>query len=159
MILLTIVLFLVLIIFMIIGYFVVTDSKIPEWVYFWKRKSKEEQEKEKKEEGGPAPDTKALGYCIFEGEDLYNKNVHTYDGKQVSVDVSPILCSTCNKYVYKTEDGCTRYIFDYLENTNEDDSALLEMFCDPAHPERDKTCIQPHGTCTPSMAPSKKCAF
>ena len=157
MVLLTIVLFLVLIILMIIGYLLVTDTKIPEWVYFWR--TKKEQAHEKEEEGGPPPDIKALGYCVFEGEDLYNKNVHTYDGKQVSVDVSPILCSKCNKYIYKTDEGCTHYLFDYLENINEDDSALLDKFCDPAHPERDKTCIQPHGTCTPSMAPSKKCAF
>ena len=157
MVLLTIILFLVLVCVLYYGYRVVTDTKlIPDWVYFWRTK--------KDDDGGgsgtqPTPDSTALGYCDFEGEDLYSGDVYSFDGKKVSVNVSPILCSTCNQYVYKNDDGCVSYIFDKLENTNIDDSGLLDKFCDPAHPERNDTCIQPHGTCTPSMAPSTKCAF
>jgi hypothetical protein len=155
---LTIVLFLVLVCLLYYGYRTVTDTKlIPDWVYFWKTK------KEKGDAKGtlqkPTPDTSALGYCDFEGEDLYSGDVYTFDGKKVSVDVSPILCSTCNQFIYKNDDGCVSYIFDKLENINIDDTKNLPIMCDPAHPERDKTCIQPHGTCTPSLAPSKKCAF
>jgi len=129
---------------------------IPDWVYFWKNDPTK---------GGsntlnaPTPDDNALGYCNFEGEDLYNGDVYTFDGKKVPVDVSPIECSTCNQYVYKNDEGCVTYQFDFLENTNVDDSSLLDKMCDPKHPERNATCIDPHGTCTPSLAPSKKCPF
>jgi hypothetical protein len=154
---LTILLFLLFVILFYVGYCIVTGRKIiPDWVYFWKQGG-----------GGgggansnaPAPDNNALGYCIFEGEDLYNEDVYTFDGKKVPVDVSPIPCSTCNQYIYKNDDGCVTYQFDFLENTNVDDSNLLDQMCDPKHPERNATCIDPHGTCTPSLAPSKKCPF
>ena len=156
---LTIVLFLILVCLLYYGYCIVTDTKlIPDWVYFWKTK--------KSDTGGdtgsltlPDPDTAALGYCDFEGEDLFTGDVYTFDGKKVPVDVSPILCSTCNQFIFKDDEGCVSYIFDKLENTNIDDTGLIDKLCDPKHPERNATCIQPHGTCTPSMAPSKKCQF
>jgi hypothetical protein len=156
MVLITILLFLLLVILFYVGYSVITGRKIiPDWVYFWK----ETKQDPKGTLNAPTPDNNALGYCDFEGEDLYNGDVYTFDGKKVPVDVSPIECSTCNQYVYKNEDGCVTYQFDFLENTNVDDSNLLDRMCDPKHPERDDTCIQPHGTCTPSLAPSKKCPF
>jgi hypothetical protein len=156
MVLVTILLFLLLVLLFYVGYCVITGRKIiPDWIYFWKKTDT----KPKGTINAPTPDANALGYCDFEGEDLYNGDVYTFDGKKVPVDVSPIECSTCNQYVYKNDDGCVTYIFDYLENTNVDDSNLLDKMCDPKHPERDDTCIQPHGTCTPSLAPSKKCPF
>jgi hypothetical protein len=156
MVLITILLFLLLVVLFYVGYCIITGRKIiPDWVYFWKTKSNDP----KGTLNAPTPDDNALGYCDFEGEDLYNGDVYTFDGKKVPVDVSPIECSTCNQYVYKNDDGCVMYQFDYLENTNVDDSYLLDKMCDPKHPERDDTCIQPHGTCTPSLAPSKKCPF
>ena len=159
MVLLTIVLFLVLVCLLYYGYCTITDTKlIPDWVYFWRTK-KGDPTTGSGDLSKPSPDSNALGYCDFEGEDLYLGAVYTFDGKTVPVDVSPILCSTCNQYVYKNDDGCVSYIFDKLENTNIDDTGLLDKLCDPKHPERNATCIQPHGTCTPSMAPSKKCAF
>jgi hypothetical protein len=155
MVILTILLFLLLVILFYVGYCIVSGRKIiPDWVYFWKKK--------KGDSGtlnAPTPDDNALGYCNFEGEDLYNEDVYTFDGKKVPVDVSPIPCSTCNQYVYKNDDGCVTYLFDYQENTNVDDSSLLDKMCDPKHPERDRMCIEPHGICTPSLAPSKKCPF
>jgi hypothetical protein len=154
----TILLFLLLVLLLYVGYCLITGRKIiPDWVYFWKKKD------DSGTSGGdltlPSPDTKALGYCDFEGEDLFTGDVYTFDGKKVPVDISPIECSTCNQYIYKNDDGCVGYRFDYLENTNLDDSGLIDRFCDPKHPERNATCIQPHGTCTPSLAPSKKCPF
>jgi hypothetical protein len=159
MVLLTIVLFLVLVFLLYYGYRTITNTKlIPDWVYFWRTK-KEGDTAGSGDLSKPDPDTSALGYCDFEGEDLFSGDVYTFDGKTVPVDVSPILCSQCNQFVYKNDDGCVSYIFDKLENTNIDDSGLIDKLCDPKHPERNATCIQPHGTCTPSMAPSKKCAF
>ena len=100
-----------------------------------------------------------LGYCTFDGRDLYEKRVYTKDGKRVSVDVSPIKCSECTNYVYEGDDGCVSIIYDTTENININDSDLFDQFCDPAHPERNRDCIQPHGTCTASLAPAKKCSF
>jgi hypothetical protein len=172
MIVVTILLFLMLIGLFISGYFVVTGKKIPDWVYFWKTPEPDKKpderikgapEPDKKPDerikGAPEPQTQALGHCDFEGEDLYSKKVYTYDGKLVPVDMSPIKCSTCNQYVYKTDDGCVNYNFDFNENINEDDSALIDTFCDPKHPERKNYCVEPKGVCTPSLAPSKKCPF
>jgi hypothetical protein len=153
----TILLFLLLVFLFYVGYCTVTGCKIiPDWVYFWKKKVTSGS---KGTLVAPTPDDNALGYCDFEGEDLYNGDVYTFDGKKIPVDVSPIKCSTCNQYVYKNEDGCVNYQFNYQENINVDDSVLLDKMCDPKHPERNDTCIQPHGTCTPSLAPSKKCPF
>ncbi len=157
MILLAIFLFLVLLFLIYFAYRTIEGKQvIPDWVYFWRKK---DPTKGGSDKTPPPPDDNALGYCTFEGEDLYDKNVYTFDGKLVSKDVSPIKCSTCNQYVFKDESGCVKYIFDYQENSNIDDSKNLDFLCDPAHPERDKTCIQPHGVCTPSMAPSTKCPF
>jgi len=156
MVILTILLFLLLVILFYVGYCTVTGRKIiPDWVYFWKNGPSGPTGSL----NTPAPDNNALGYCNFEGEDLFNEDVYTFDGKKVPVDVSPIQCSTCNQYVYKNDEGCVTYQFDFLENTNVDDSGLLDQMCDPKHPERNATCIEAHGTCTPSLAPSKKCPF
>jgi hypothetical protein len=158
MIIVTILLLLMLIGFFIIGYFVVTGEKIPDWVYFWKTPEPDKKPDERIK-GAPEPQTQALGHCDFEGEDLYSKKVYTYDGKVVPVDMSPIKCSMCNQYLYKSDDGCAGYNFDFNENINEDDSALEDKFCDPKHPERKLYCIEPKGVCTPSLAFSKKCPF
>lgn len=159
---LTIILFLILVCLLYYGYRVVTDTKlIPDWVYFWKTKKSDTGADVNGSFTLPNPDTTARGYCDFEGEDLYSGDVYTFDGKKVPVDVSPILCSTCNQFIYKNDEGCVSYIFNKLENTNIDDSDIFikNIMCDPKHPERDKYCIQPHGICTPSVAPSKKCQF
>jgi hypothetical protein len=161
MILLAIFLFLVLLFLMYYAYRTIEGKQvIPDWVYFWRKKKSPDSDSDSDKNPPPPPDDNALGYCTFEGEDLYEKRVYTYDGKRVSKEVSPIKCSTCNQYVYEDESGgCVKYIFDYQENSNIDDSKNVDLLCDPAHPERDKTCIQPHGVCTPSMAPSTKCPF
>jgi hypothetical protein len=101
----------------------------------------------------------SLGYCMFEGKDLYNNRVYTSDGARVSTDVSPIKCGDCSKYVYKNREGCTPFMFDPLLNTDTDDSASFDNFCDPVHPERDEDCVEPHGVCTVGLSPSKKCPF
>jgi hypothetical protein len=105
--------------------------------------------------GGATP-----GYCTFEGEDLVTNRVYTNSGSLVSENVSPIACSQCSQYTYKNDDGCIGYIYDTSENTYDsskpEDPANL---CDPAHPERNLTCVEPQGVCTPSLSPSKKCSF
>ena len=101
----------------------------------------------------------SLGYCTFEGEDLFKHRVYTLDGKRVSTKVSPVKCTDCSLYVYKTREGCASYMYDTLVNTGIDDSDSFDNFCDPAHPERDKDCVEPHGICTVSLSPSKKCPF
>ena len=157
MIVLTIILFLTLLFLLYFGYCTVTGKNvIPD---FFKKKKKDDTTKG--DINLPAPDNGAPGYCDFEGEDLYNGDVFTFDGKVVPVDVSPIECSTCNQYVYKNDDGCVNYRYDYLENSGVDDTKVFndQLMCDPKHPERNKTCIQPHGICTPSLAPSQKCKF
>jgi hypothetical protein len=106
----------------------------------------------------PEHDDTALGYCVIDHEQLYNYNVYTYDNKQVSTKMSPIPCSTCNQYIYKDSGSCSPYMFDKSINTNNDDSSSMSSFCDPAHPERNKNCIQPHGVC--SVSPdAKMCPF
>ena len=127
-------------------YIVALDKEIPDW-------------KKKPVLSKIEPDANALGYCNFVGEDLYNKNVHTFDGKQVPVTASPIKCSNCNQYVFKDDTNCTPYIYNILGNTNIDDSDLVDKLCDPMHPERSATCIRAHGTCTASKAPSSLCQF
>jgi hypothetical protein len=109
----------------------------------------------------PDPDKSALGYCVFEGEDLQNGNLFKPDGTKVPVDVSPVKCSECNQYVYKKPDGsgCVSETFDSLENINIDDSDLADQMCDPAHPERGPDCVHPHGVCSRSTAPSQFCPF
>ena len=153
MIVLTIILFIIFVFLMYYGYLLISDKPFPE---FWKNIGKKTK---KNNIVKPTPNSNALGYCTFEGEDLYNKDVYTFDGKKVSVDVSPIKCSDCNQYIFKDDTGCVSYIYDMIANTNIDDSIHLDNFCDPAHPERNNTCIKPHGVCTPSMAPSSTCLF
>jgi hypothetical protein len=105
--------------------------------------------------GGEPP-----GYCTFEGEDLLTGRVYTVGGSLVSENVSPIACNKCNQYVYKNDEGCVGYTYDFSENTY--DSSKTEdpnTLCDPLHPERKLTCVEPHGLCTPGLSPSKKCSF
>jgi hypothetical protein len=110
----------------------------------------------------PAPDTKALGYCVIDTQDLFSGSVYDYKRKQMTSKMSPVPCSTCNQYLYKTGDQCSpyRYNREYNYLTNVDDSSKKGVFCDPAHPERDKRCIKPHGVCTLDVSsPSKTCNF
>lgn len=151
----TLLLLIVILLLFYCGYRIITNKPI---IPDFKKKNKPTSSPQGTLSAQP-PDTNALGYCVFEGEDLYSGDVYTFDGKKVPVDVSPIECSSCNQYVYKNSEGCARYQFDYTENTNVDDSNIKDKFCDPQHPERNSNCIEPHGTCTPSLSPSQKCPF
>ena len=145
---LTIVLFLILVFLLYYGYRVVTDTKlIPYWVYFWKTK-KSDTEGDTGSITLPSPDNTAGGLCKFEGEDLFTKAVYSFDGKNLPVDVPPILCSRCNQFIFKDDEGCTPYLFDKDENS---------IICDPKQPG--KYCTAQTGVCTVSLAPSKKCPF
>ena len=108
----------------------------------------------------PEPESKALGYCIIESNDLFSGSVYDYNKKNIS-QMSPIKCSDCNQYIYKTDNQCSSYTYDLKYNAlapNVDDSSKLSVFCDPVHPERSNNCIQPHGVCTISTS-SKTCNF
>ena len=110
----------------------------------------------------PKPDPKALGYCIIESKDLFSGSVYDYNKKQMPSKMSPIKCSDCNQYIYKTEKQCSQYMYNREYNSNApniDDSSKLSVFCDPAHPERSKNCIQPHGVCSIKLEESKTCNF
>jgi hypothetical protein len=110
----------------------------------------------------PDPNPKALGYCIIETEDLFSGSVYDYEKKKMSPKMSPIKCSDCNQYIYKTGDQCSSYMYDTSYNElspNIDDSSKVTVFCDPSHPERSKNCIQPHGVCTLDLNASKTCNF
>jgi len=48
------------------------------------------------------------GMCFFENQDIILKNVYGYDGARVT-DNSGLLCSNCNQYVFRDEDGCVPY--------------------------------------------------
>ena len=144
-----------LIFLMYIGYKVVTDTDTVNK----KTKAKPKGTSKLK---APAPDTKALGYCIVETQDLFSGSVYNYKGKQMTSKMSPVPCSQCNQYVYKTDDKCSPYKYNRENNVlkNFDDSSKVGVFCDPAHPERNKACIQPHGVCMlDTSAPSKTCNF
>jgi hypothetical protein len=110
----------------------------------------------------PSPDPKALGYCIIESDELFSGSVYDYNKKQMTSKMSPIKCSDCNQYIYKTDNQCSQYMYDREYNSiapNIDDSSKLSVFCDPAHPERSKNCIQPHGVCSIKLDESKTCNF
>ena len=97
----------------------------------------------------PDLDDSATGYCTFKTEDTVGNSVYAYDGTQDNSIKSPLPCTQCNQYIYKDDNGeCIPYILDPDENTSIDDSSSFDLLCDPAHPERDKNCIQPHGVCT-----------
>ena len=133
---------------MFVGYMVATDRDIS--VVFDTAVKKEI----------PVPNSKALGYCIIERDDLFSGSVYNGD-KQMSANMSPIKCSDCNQYVYKTDDQCSPYMYDTTYNvlSNFDDSSKFTVFCDPAHPERNKNCINPHVVCTLDKSVSKTCKF
>lgn len=143
MIVVTIVLFIIFVCLMYYGYLVVSGLPIPD---FW-RPSKT---KKTADMGPPAPDPNPLISnltCQFEGEDLYNNQIYTYDGKKV--DKSPVIsCNQCNQYIFKDESGCAPLLFDPPEDSS---------ICNPSRP--DKICLEPHGVCTTSLAPSSKCPF
>ena len=76
----------------------------------------------KKRDGGgdpmppkPDPQTDAGGTCVFENEDLILKQVYDYSGKRVPQGTT-VSCSACNQYVFKDEDGCLPYGYDFTEN-------------------------------------------
>ena len=110
----------------------------------------------------PETDPKALGYCIIEQQDLFSESVYDYNKKQMSTKMSPVKCSDCNQYIYKTDNKCSQYMYNREYNSlapNVDDSSKLSVFCDPAHPEKSKNCIQPHGVCSIKLEESKTCNF
>jgi hypothetical protein len=110
---------------------------------------------------GPEPNQRALGYCIIEPNDLFSGSVYDQDRKKMTTKMSPIKCSDCNQYTYKTGDRCSSYMYDTSYNAlspNIDDSSKFSVFCDPAHPER-VNCIKPHGVCTLDLNVSKTCKF
>lgn len=57
--------------------------------------------------------------CQFEGEDLYNNKVYKWDGTQVKINPTNVLCNECNQYLFKDEKGCSSYIFDKNENSRQ----------------------------------------
>jgi hypothetical protein len=63
----------------------------------------------------PSPQTDAGGTCVFENEDLVLKQVYDYSGKRVSQGTT-VNCSDCSQYVFKDEDGCVPYGYDFTEN-------------------------------------------
>ena len=144
---LTIPLVVLLFFLMYYGYCVITNT-----TPFWEKLTTDNT-------GGGDDRESSLGYCTFEGEDLYNKRVYTSEGIRVSADTSPIKCGDCSNYVYKNREGCTPFVYDELANPTINDSDSFDNFCDPAHPERDKDCIEPQGVCTVGLSPSKKCPF
>lgn len=152
------VLFYILLFLMYIGYSVVTETD-PVVQVLGTSVKKDETVLSMK---APAPDPKALGYCTIETKDLFSGSVYDYGKKKMSPEMSPIKCSDCNQYIYKTDDQCSSYMYDTTYNNlspNFDDSSKLTVFCDPAHPERSENCIQPHGVCTLDLNVSKTCKF
>jgi len=141
------ILFYMLLFLMYVGYNVVVDKELIVM----------------KKDDGVEPDPKALGYCTIERDDLFSGSVYDSNKKKMTTNMSPIKCSDCNQYVYKTGNQCSSYMYNTEYNSlapNIDDSSKLSVFCDPAHPERAKNCIKPHGVCTLNVnAPSKTCKF
>ena len=145
----------VLLTLMFVGYGIINDTD-PLKALLTSTKSKSDSTK------APNPDPKALGYCIIESNDLFSGSVYDYNKKQMTSKMSPIKCSDCNQYIYKTDNQCSQYMYDREYNSispNIDDSSKLSVFCDPAHPERSKNCIQPHGVCSIKLDESKTCNF
>lgn len=150
-------LFYVLLFLLYTGYHIISDSDPVAPIQKLVASSTKKTEFE-----APRTDAKALGYCIIESEDLFSGSVYDYNKKQLPAKMSPIPCSECNQYVYKTDDQCSPYMYDSEYNSlapNIDYSSKLDVFCDPTHPERDGKCIQPHGVCTIDPSVSRSCAF
>ena len=143
MIVITILLFIVLLLLMYLIYCIITDT-IP----FWQQPSSILDFSSSSSTQQPVPDTTALGYCTFKGDDLASNIVFGYNGTKVPATASPLPCSQCNQYIFKDSTGCMPYTCDRSQNTTIDDTSSLNLFCDPAHPERANNCIKPHGKCT-----------
>ena len=78
---------------------------------------KDSQKKEPKDDlPKPASNPSFPGKCEFEGEDVLNKNLYTYDGKLVTQSDTVINCSDCPQYIFKDESGCVYYTFDETYN-------------------------------------------
>ena len=153
-----IILFYILLFLMYMGYHLVNDTDPVESLKVLAVKNDESMFSMT----APEPNTKALGYCIIESEDLFSGSVYDYNKKQMYSKMSPIKCSDCNQYIYKTGNQCSSYMYDTEYNSlspNIDDSSRVTVFCDPAHPERSNNCIQPHGVCTLDLNVSKTCKF
>jgi len=109
----------------------------------------------------PPPDTTKK--CRFLYSDIDNEHTFTVYEDSVKDPYIRVDCDKCNQYVYKKKsnekDMCTSAMFDPLENINIDDSGLADQMCDPKHPERGPDCVQPHGVCSKSTAPSQICPF
>jgi hypothetical protein len=90
---------LVLIVLAVAGYFLMRPTKKPE---------------PKEPTGRPDPDTSAKGTCSFEGEDVYNKKVFSYNGDLVQPKTQ-VDCSQCNQYVVKQDNGCLPMGYDSFE--------------------------------------------
>ncbi len=79
---------------------------------YWK--SLQKKEAPKRDPNRPDPDMSATGTCSFEGEDVYNKKVFSYDGDLVQPKTQ-VDCSQCNQYVVKQDNGCLPMGFDSFE--------------------------------------------
>lgn len=153
------VLFCVLLSLMFAGYYIINDKDPVEVI---KKSMTPTQTSDVFSMKAPDPDPKALGYCVIEPGDLFSGSVYDYDKKQLPSKMSPVPCSKCNQYIYKTSNTCSSYMYDSAYNAlapNIDDSSKFSVFCDPAHPERGKNCIQPHGVCSLNVDVSKTCNF
>ena len=84
----------------------------------------------------PASDTSFKGMCEFEGEDVFNKSLYTYDGEVITKSDTVIKCADCPKYLFKDDSGCVPYTYDAVYN---------------------KYKKKETGICTPSLGASKKC--
>jgi hypothetical protein len=65
----------------------------------------------------PDPDMSAKGTCSFEGEDVYNQKVFSYNGDLVKPKTQ-VDCSQCNQYVVKQDTGCLPMGYDKAEGNN-----------------------------------------
>lgn len=84
----------------------------------------------------PASDPSFPGMCEFEGEDVFNKSLYTYDGSMITKSDTVIKCADCPKYLFKDDSGCVPYTYDAVYN---------------------KDNKKETGMCTPSLGASKKC--
>ena len=103
------------------------------------------------------PDPKAVGYCVFDNEDLYNKSIYDYEGKLIKQPQAPFTCDECTNYVYKDSDGnCSAMrVTGYT-----DDSKNSSKLCDDTKTKEENLgCIQAANVCNVTVSAAQICPF
>ena len=101
-------------------------------------------------------DPNAIGYAVFDSEDLYNKRIYDYEGNLINYPHAPLKSEECADYVYRDAEGkCSAVkVSGYI-----DDSKNSKLCDDTKSKEENKNCIQAANVCNVSLSAAQLCPF